>query len=502
MTPRFTISLLTYTALPQAKRCIASVLKSTQPFKLILTANGNPEVAAYFESLAKEYAFIRVIVNAKNEGYIEPNRKALELCDTEFWVMLNDDAILPPDGLEKLAAPFDRFPKAALSGPKGDFQTLLPNFHGTKGKDFEYLNGACLCCKTEIVKKHGLFDPNLKWAYGDDSDLSLRMRELGYTLHHADFILQHEVSATSKHVPEVRANSNANHAYLIHRWAHYLKVRKFDYPILVKRAGAFGDVLLVTPVLRAIKERYPLSPIWVETACPQIFTHNPLVANLQARVHNHPELRIFNLNGSYEATPAKHFVQTYAERCGLGKIDDRTELYIPEVAHQRAERLMRSGKWVALHCGPSTWRSKEWPQERFKEVVGFLRGEGYRIVLVGMHGKPMEHDLDERGRTSIQEMGALIKRCALFIGLDSLPLHVSQSVGTPTIGLFGITDPKFILTSGSPAFPVCGTGPTFGRRHHVANQTHVDDGGAAMNTITVEMVKTQIAAALSQPALT
>ncbi len=499
MTPRFTVSILTYTALPQAKACIASVLRSTVPFNLILTANGNTAAAEYFTALAKEHAFITVVVNEKNQGFIDPNRHALELCETELFVMLNDDAILPPDGLGKLAAPFDRFPKAALSGPRGDFQTLLPNFHGTKGRDFEYLNGACLCCKTEIVRKHGLFDPALKWAYGEDSDLSLRMREKGYTLHHADFILQHEVAATSKHVPEVRKNTAANHQYLINRWSHYLKCRKMDYPIVVKRAGAYGDVLLTTPIIRALRERYPLSPIWVETVCPQIFTHNPHVANLQTRIATGFDHRIFNLNGSYEATPARHFVLAYAEKCGLSAIDDRTELYIPEIDHQKAARLMPDGtRWVAMHCGPSTWRSKEWPVERFSAVSAYLQSEGFKIVLVGSAGgKHVQHDLDERGQTTIQGMGAIIKRAQLFIGLDSLPLHVAQCVGTPVIGLFGITDPKYILTSGSPSFSVCGTTPSFGQRHRVANQTHVDDGGAAMNSIGVDMVKAQIALALN-----
>ncbi len=504
MTPRFTVSILTYTAVPQAKRCIASVLKSTVPFKLILTANGNPEAAKFFGEVAKEHAFVSVIVNEKNEGFIEPNKRALELCETELFVMLNDDAILPPDGLEKLAAPFDRFPKAALSGPRGDFQTLLPNFHGIKGRDFEYLNGACLCCKTELVKKHGLFDPNLKWAYGEDSDLSLRMRERGYTLHHADFVLSHEVAATSKHVPEVRAHSNANHAYLIRRWSHYLRCRRMDYPIVVKRAAAYGDVLLTTPIIRALKERYPLSPIWVETGCPQIFSHNPHVANLQTRIRHERDLMVFDLNGSYESVTNRHIVLSYAEKCGLSAIDDRTELYIPEIAHQRAARLMPDGeKWVAMHVGPSTWRSKEWPQERFSEVSAFLKGEGFKIVLMGTPaGRHVQHDLDERSKTTIQEMGALIKRAQLFIGLDSLPLHVAQCVGTPVIGLFGVTDPKYILTSGSPSFSVCGTTPSFGMRHRVANQTHVDDGGAAMNSISVQMVKDAIALALNAQPIT
>lgn len=486
--PRVTISILTYTAVNQAKACLASVFQSTLPFKLILTANGNPAAAGIFAQVAKERPETTVLVNEKNEGFIEPNKRAFDLCDTEFFVMLNDDATVPPDWLEKLLAPFAEFPKAALSGPKNDFQSLLPNFHGSKGGPFEYLNGACLCCKTEILRKHGLFDPNLKWAYCDDSDMSLRMREKGYTLHKADFVLRHEVSATSRHVPEVRANAEANHAYARKRWGHYLRVRKMDYPIVVRRNAAFGDVLLTTPIVRALHEKYPLSPIYVETGTPAVYDRHPLVRWCGAKAPKMSDALTFDLNGSYEARPDRHFVLSYAERCGLTSVDDSTDLYPSEKDHEKAAGLIPEGDWVAIHAGPSTWRSKEWPTARFEEVIAALRAGGQKIVLIGNGGAPLGSHLDMRSKTSVHEMAAIIKRCRLFIGLDSFPLHVAEAMRTPAAGLFGVTDPKFIITQRNTTIGVCGTTASFGLRHRVPNSTVVDDRGEAMNSITVGAV--------------
>ncbi len=490
MTPRVTVSVLTYTAVRQAKACIASLLKQSVPFKLILTANGNPEAATYFTDLAKEFANISVVINERNHGFIDPNRHALTLCETELFLMLNDDAVLPTDGLAKLIEPFDRFPKAALSGPKDDFCTLLPNFHGIKGGAFEYLNGACLMCKTEIVKKHGLFDPNLSFAYGEDSDLSLRMREQGYTLHRVDFILIHEKCATSKHVREVKVNQQKNHEYCLKRWSHYLRVRRFDYPILIRRAAAFGDVLLMTPIIQALKWKYPLSPIHVETSCGQVLLNNPNVASVAQRIPRMPDARIFDLNGSYEAKPNQHFVWSYAQRCEIEQdfIDDRTQFVVSNADRLKAEQQMPDGPWAALHVGPSTWRSKEWPVGRFQQVIENLQKQGFKVILVGSVGRQNNADLDMRGRTTMQEMGALIERAKLFIGLDSLPMHISQAMRTPTIGLFGVTDPQWIMTSGSRHVGVCGTTATFGLRHRSPNTTVVDDGGLAMNSISVGMV--------------
>jgi ADP-heptose:LPS heptosyltransferase/GT2 family glycosyltransferase len=489
--PKFTISILTYVALRQAKACIASVLKSKGDFKLILTANGNPDAAKYFTDLAKEFANITVIVNEKNEGYIEPQKKAFSMCDTEFFVMTNDDAIVPPDWLEKLAEPFARFPKAALSAPKGGCQTLLPNFHGVKGAAFEYLNGACICCKTEIMRKHGLFDPNLNWAYGDDSDLSLRMREAGYTLHYADFILQHEIGATSRHVKEVKPHQEANHTYLRKRWGHYLRVRRFDYSLVVQRTAAYGDVLLMTPVIRALKLRYPCAKICVETGCPEILARNPHVDRVSRTFARERDAVFINLNGSYEANPSEHFVRTYAKVAGVELTDTKTEFYPSEEDHSTAQKRLPESGWIGIHAGPCTWPGKMWPVEKWQELIKSLRERGEKIVLFGPDTRmPLESDADFRTRTTIHQMGAMMKLCDMVITLDSLPLHLAQAMGTPVVALFGVTLPGPILTEGSKAIAVCAdqSHPEAGLRHRQKGTNFTPTKANPMDTISVAQV--------------
>jgi len=154
---------------------------------------------------------------------------------------------------------------------------------------------------------------------------------------------------------------------------------------------------------------------------------------------------------------------------------------------------MPTGEWVAVHGGNSTWKSKEWPTDRWEAVVARLREMGFKVVLVGQPSAKIQHDLDQQGMTTIHQMAALIKRAKLFIGLDSLPFHCAEAVGTPAIGLFGITDPKYISTRNGGAACVCATAPSFGLRHRMKNVTVVDDGGAAMNSITVDMVWEKVA---------
>jgi ADP-heptose:LPS heptosyltransferase len=42
----------------------------------------------------------------------------------------------------------------------------------------------------------------------------------------------------------------------------------------------------------------------------------------------------------------------------------------------------------------------------------------------------------------LTETAALLKKCCLFIGNDSGPLHLAAALNVPTIGLFGPTAPR------------------------------------------------------------
>lgn len=229
--PSVSVSLITYTALACAKRCIASIQQHSSDYELILTANGNPAVALYFQRLAEQHANIRVVVNETNEGYQNPNRRALEMSNSPLHVLINDDTLVCPRWLEMLRKPFQDFPLAALSGPRARCTSLTEQFRGVPGYQLEYLEGSCLMGRTSLLREHGLFDPNLQFAYGEDSDLSLRMRQAGYSIHQVPFRLPfHAGGATTRTVPNLKPIILANHQYLMNKWADYLKSdRRFPH---------------------------------------------------------------------------------------------------------------------------------------------------------------------------------------------------------------------------------------------------------------------------------
>jgi ADP-heptose:LPS heptosyltransferase len=510
---KYTISVLTYRAYPLVKACIQSIFEGSTPgtFDLILTNNGNTNGAAeYFNELQSKYPdCVRVVHNTENKGFIGPNNHALVMTQTPYFVMLNDDAEVPRGWLEELEKPFTIYPKAALSGLSGGCQSLNEDFNGRPHGAFEYLEGSCLMCKTDIVKKHGLFSNYLEFAYGEDSDLSLRMRQLGYTLHKIDMPLKHMRAQTAMHVPQIKQIQAKNHAVLRKKWGHYLRVRKFDFPIIVRRWAARGDVLISTATIKKIKEQNPLSPIIVETAFPDIFRDNPDVAQATTKGQRTFDMRYINLDMAYENKNLLPILDGYAETAEVPKGHDKTSIYpnaeeiqwaqdflkaepVAKTVGRPKQSATKETKWVAIHAGPTTWVGKNWPFERWTELLKALKKEyNANILLIGHNETtPLPCDRDARGTTDHHKTAALLQQCDLFIGLDSFPLHCAQAVGTPAIGLFGVTKPEMILTPSNNAIGVTGdkTLSDYGIRHLRPGQVDVMSDGAAMRSISVAQV--------------
>jgi heptosyltransferase-2 len=116
---------------------------------------------------------------------------------------------------------------------------------------------------------------------------------------------------------------------------------------------------------------------------------------------------------------------------------------------------LKSHQFIVGFNVSTTWQTKMWRVERFARLAEMLNNQyGAIIILTG--GKPdsqlskkiMElasgsdkYIIDLTGKTTLWQLGAIIKRCNLYITCDSGPMHISAALNTPTIALFGPTDP-------------------------------------------------------------
>ena len=106
---------------------------------------------------------------------------------------------------------------------------------------------------------------------------------------------------------------------------------------------------------------------------------------------------------------------------------------------------------IGVNLG-TTWRTKRWPLENFAEVITQVQKRvEARILLTGSTAEiPLGEVLAQIakveainliGKTTLMQLGALIESCDLYLTCDSGPMHIAAAVGTPTIALFGPTNP-------------------------------------------------------------
>jgi lipopolysaccharide heptosyltransferase I len=116
-----------------------------------------------------------------------------------------------------------------------------------------------------------------------------------------------------------------------------------------------------------------------------------------------------------------------------------------------AVRDLVGGAFALINPG-GAWPNKRWPPERFGELASFIR-DACGLTPVILWG-PGEDALAETVRgasggsavvapsTSVTDLVGLARAAALMVSGDTGPLHIATAVGTPTVGLFGPTDPE------------------------------------------------------------
>lgn len=107
---------------------------------------------------------------------------------------------------------------------------------------------------------------------------------------------------------------------------------------------------------------------------------------------------------------------------------------------------------IAIHPG-SPIPLKRWLTGRYAEVADWLVShKRAQILFVGVkdeipiineiQGKMSAESKNIAGMTNIPQLASILRKCSIFIGNDSGPMHLAAAVGIKTIGLFGPGDPQ------------------------------------------------------------
>jgi len=124
------------------------------------------------------------------------------------------------------------------------------------------------------------------------------------------------------------------------------------------------------------------------------------------------------------------------------------------------EAKFDASKVIVLNVGASTIY-KRWPNEYWVELANQLIRLGFQTVLTAGPSETADADAIEAaigskerlinlgGKTTSDQLAAILGRSDLVVTGDTGPMHLAASMGTPTVALFGPTDPRLTGPYGS-----------------------------------------------------
>lgn len=146
--------------------------------------------------------------------------------------------------------------------------------------------------------------------------------------------------------------------------------------------------------------------------------------------------------------------QLFAKSLGYDLLDEPASYGLNKDDHA-VPTLLASPYLVFLHG--TTWASKHWPNESWKELIQLATAQGLAVYLPW--GNDVEKERADRlamvsdnafvlPRSSIKELTAILMHAKGVVGVDSGLSHLTAACGTPEVTLYGSTSAVLTGTLG------------------------------------------------------
>ncbi len=189
------------------------------------------------------------------------------------------------------------------------------------------------------------------------------------------------------------------------------------------------------------------------------FSGAPLRLGFPRQVCREPLSALFtNLKGPPIA-PDTHIVEQHVallQALGVTTDERRFPIPISDADEQFAARVWRElglasqAPVVALNPGAG-WETKRWGEVNFARLSdALMRRYHVKTLLTWGAGEDLliqrvvqaaAYPPAVAPPTTLLQLGALLGRSTVFVGADTGPLHLAAAVGTPTVALFGPSNP-------------------------------------------------------------
>ena len=240
--PKVDIVILTYNGLNDTSECLDSLRSLDYPSYRITVVDNNSQDGSR-DILPARFPQVNYIYSDTNLRFAGGNNLALRKTlqeNFQYALLLNNDTVVEPDFLSKMVELAEAKAEIGMvgakmyyyhhpdiiwfAGGKADMRIARMRHLGIGKADqgqfdqirpVDFLNGACVLIRCEILREIGLFDESF-YLYGEDLDLCLRATKAGYQLYFQPAArIKHKVSRST---PPARK--------LIYRYQSWMKLIK------------------------------------------------------------------------------------------------------------------------------------------------------------------------------------------------------------------------------------------------------------------------------------
>lgn len=264
--------------------------------------------------------------------------------------------------------------------------------------------------------------------------------------------------------------------------------------IWIKRGGGWGDLLMLTPVIRELKKRWPTCQIHVARgdAYAGIYRGLDITEELlpieDKRIEWDCILVSFEewIEGHPEAEKV-HMAQHFANKFGIDLDGDHKPDYVtlPEEEAWQVANFPRLGG-PRHRIGIQFMASSMYRNYPFmnKIIPMLLANEETEIFLFGAPGQlemngempPRLTNLTEKKyECDFRRSAAIAKSCDCIVSPDSAMVHLASALGVPYVGLYGPIPPS-LRGSGKGGKCIQGMAPCSPCFYHAARPTDFPEG--------------------------